>query len=217
MRNKNIIILLIMIIFLVFISFSKDTIASFLVASRMKDDKVTIGDVKVIARLFYEKEGVLYPAREINLNGNDTKKGVYFVNVSDTSALEYIDNLCIKIYVYSDVETYVRVKLFEELSIVKDTPFGKIEYSMPMTEDINYHYDSNWILYDDFYYYPQKLIRQSKQIPTEISFIVPQENLITPYDDDYFLQVGVRLESVQALLGPQKNWGLEEAPWGGEW
>ena len=130
MRKSRLIIIITIISILLLVTISKDVVASFLLASGIKEDDATIGEVKVVARLFYELDGDIYPGQEYIASENK-KPGVYYVNLSDSGTLEYIDNVYVQVYVYSNVDTYVRAKIVEELTVVRDIVLVKgIFYSI---------------------------------------------------------------------------------------
>jgi len=84
-----------------------------------------------------------------------TKTGVYLINVSNVEAANFITNLRIDIYVNSTVDTYLRVKVIDALSL------GTIDYEgnqgevsivdQPINYQFSRHWDVNGILYNDLY------------------------------------------------------------------
>lgn len=84
-----------------------------------------------------------------------TKTGVYLIDVSDVEAANFITNLRIDIYVNSTVDTYLRVKMIDALTL------GTIDYEgnqgevsivdQPINYPFSRHWDVNGVLYDDLY------------------------------------------------------------------
>lgn len=220
MKTKNIVIILISIVLLIMISLSKDIIAAYLFTSGIKEEDVKVGNVKAVARLFYNENGELTPGKEVILDEKAKldKKGIYYIDITNKDAAEYIDKVNIKVFIYSDVDTYCRIQIIDQLTVIKDTEDGRKEYAIPQPNPINYHIDNSWVYDKGFYYYPYKVKQISRHKPLELDFILPQSSVSqTYYPDGVFLQLAIRLETVQAVKGPEINWGIKEAPWGGGW
>lgn len=199
---------------------------SFLTSQGQIDDTKPVGTVKVIARAYYEDEfGVLHEASEATIQPGTTKQGIYFVDVVNRATLPFIENFRIYIDVYSDVDTYFRVQIYEQLTLkIANIDGGTTELAVLMEQPIDFNYENtNWYYgtrsVDDYMYYMQPVKRISSMTPNSIG-------LITAYYPDaffssrpigYSLQIAIVVEAVQANGGPENNWGLETPPWGGEW
>lgn len=189
-----------------------------------------------------------------NPNNPNSKIGVFRINVSDTEANDYINNLRIDIRVNSTVDTYLRVKLIDALTLATldfDGNYGEVSI---VDQPINYAFNRYWIvndlfyenlidaeialggitsnddvepfdywydnrLWDEYYYYPEKIEREMTSGQLTIPFI-------EAYDGDefktksigYSLQIAILVEGIQAGNdAPIINWGLDTPPWGGEW
>lgn len=85
----------------------------------------------------------------------ETKQGIYLINVSDIDAPNFITNLRINIRINSTVDTYLRVRLIDALTLATlDYEGNQGEVSI-VDQPINYpflrHWDVNGILYDDLH------------------------------------------------------------------
>lgn len=65
------------------------------------------------------------------------------------------------------------------------------------------------------YIYYQSSVDTLTTIPLVIAF--PQSVNFGSYPDGYSLQIGITVEAVQALGGPENVWNLSTPPWGGSW
>ncbi|MGE4378437.1 MAG: hypothetical protein AB7E16_00835 [Candidatus Izemoplasmatales bacterium] len=65
------------------------------------------------------------------------------------------------------------------------------------------------------YIYFQSEVDTLTTVPLVIEF--PESLNFGSYPDGYSLQLGVTVEAVQALNGPENVWDLTTPPWGGEW
>ncbi|MBU1093099.1 MAG: hypothetical protein KKH01_01410 [Firmicutes bacterium] len=83
------------------------------------------------------------------------KTGVYLINVSDIEAANFITNLRVDIRVNSTIDTYLRVRIIDALTL------GTIDYEgnqgevaivdQPINYQFSRHWDVNGTLYDDLY------------------------------------------------------------------
>lgn len=213
MKKRHLLIIISLFI-LIFLSLSINSITSFLLARGFESKEVTIGNVRAIGRIYYEEEGNLLPANEVVIepHNNITKEGIYFINLEDEDAFDYIDNIKVYIFIYSDVETYVRVKLLEQLTFIA---YDGIEYTIPKSNPIFEINSYNWYKDNDWLYYRFKEKHKNTKTPTIIE--LPLTYNIDEFKDGYHLQLGIKVQAVQAIKGPQENWGFYEKPWGGEW
>lgn len=198
-------------------------ISAFLLDQKKNSYDFKVGDVNVDAVMYFEKDDIITPAQEVVIDpiNNITKKGIYNINVVDSESIEFIENVRIGINVYSTVDTYLRIKLIEQMTLTTENYLGvKVEIPI-IAEPSEFNYSElDWFYGEDgYYYYKNKVKQQSVDNPTIL-------NMISTYFDDvhyntrplgYSLQMGIRVEAVQALDGPTNNWGLETPPWGGQW
>ena len=197
-----------------------------------KNQDLLIGDVDVEAVLYYEKSGVgctdnVCPIQEVVVDEalNITKDGVYYINVTDPNAIEFIENFRIKFIVRSNVDTYIRIQLIEYLTLITTNLEG-IRTEIPITTEATEFYfdDQVWQRntlndLDEYYYYTEPVQRIDAFEGTEVTFIgsfFPGANY-TPRAGNYIIQLALKVEAVQALNGPQMRWGLSNPPWGGNW
>ena len=215
-------IITVMLIFLVFSLGA--VIAAFLLDTGRSGNDVTIGKVQVTTNLFYEKDDIIYPGSEVIIDPelNIKKKGVYYINVVDSQTVEFIENVRISVTVNSDIDTYIRIRLVDQMVLTTINHLGDRTEIPIITERAAFNYNNvNWYYNeaDDYYYYKEKVKQQSESIPTVISFIAeyfPGFHYHTrPLG--YSIQMGIRTEAVQAQQGAQKNWGMNNPPWGGTW
>jgi hypothetical protein len=127
-----------------------------------------------------------------------------------------------RVVVESDVDTYIRIKLLDQLVITTVDYLGNRTEIPIIAERTEFYYDqTNWYYNeaDDYYYCKQKVQRVSANEANIISFVAsyfPGVHYNTrPLG--YSIQMGIRTEAVQAYRGPQENWGLNNPPWGGTW
>lgn len=191
-----------------------------------------IGDVEVEAILYYEKSGVgctndMCPIEEVVVDEalNITKDGVYYINVTNPNSIQYIENFRIKFNIKSNVDTYLRIKVIENLTLISENIEG-VRTEIPITDEPTiFNYDAiNWSIneddiFDDYYYYKTPVKRIDETTDLVVPFISSYFSGINynPLTGNYFIQIAIRVEAVQALNGPQIRWGLETPPWGGEW
>lgn len=207
-------------------------LVAFLLDNIIKEKKATIGEVNVGYDIYFTKGTENIKASEVFINPEMgiKKSGVYFVNLDNINSNEYISYLNVDIIIKSNIDTYVRVKVIEQLTLtIINYNEEKTEISIisPNTEfDL---YDDNeedgqvlWF-YDgatDYYYLttPIKGKLQDNQIEEEtIKFIIPFKESYSPRPLNYSLQIGFEIDAVQTKGGPQNNWNLDNQPWGGNW
>jgi hypothetical protein len=83
------------------------------------------------------------------------KSGVYSISVTDTEAINYIENLRVDIRVNSTVDTYVRVRVIDSLTLSTIDFQGNRGEVAIVDKPINYafakHFYVNDVYYDDLY------------------------------------------------------------------
>ncbi len=200
----------------------------FVVAYLLDQDTVVdsrlIGDIDVTLLLYYHKDGVDYPIEEVVIDQNDAvfKSGVFQLDVADPQAVEYVENLRIKLLVASDVDTYVRVRIVETLTLTTINYLGERTEIPIVSEPTLFNFESTWHYeegLENYYYLKDKVKRLDASTPLEVAMITsyfPGANY-NPRPLGYTVQFGVKVEAVQALMGPEMNWNLPNPPWGGAW
>lgn len=203
-------------------------LVAFLLDRIIKENIVTVGEVKVGYDIYFTKNDQQFEASEVFIDPNTglKKSGVYFVNMDTPTSNSYITNLTVDILVDSSVDTYIRVKVHEQLTLKVENYLGEItelsiispptEFNTFSNEEISWYYDEN----SNYYYCtsPVKGIKENDEYLTNrIRFIIPLETGYSPRPLNYSLQVGIEIDAVQYKGGPQNNWNLSVPPWGGNW
>ncbi len=201
-------------------------ISAYLTDQKDVDKEVVIGKVgvsKIEVYYLVDSDNTEYP-EVIAYNRN--KNGVYDINIIDRNSLDYITNLRVDIYVDSNVDSYLRVKINDQI-IRKTTNYqGVVTETALRHNPITFYPESSWHVENDpldvrntYYYYPER-IKQTTNEPLKISFIIPypENQDFSAYGEGHILQLGIKYEIVQAdFEGPLKNWNLSTPPWGGAW
>lgn len=199
-------------------------ITAFFLDYESYENDVVLGKVRVGTELYYEKDGETYPGAEVVIDpaNNIKKKGIYHINVVDRESVEFIENVRIRVVVESDVDTYIRIKLLDQMVLTTVNYLGDRTEVPIIAERTEFYYDESEWYYnddDDYYYYKLRAKRVSESEPLTIVFIggyFPDIHYHTrPLG--YSIQMGIKTEAVQAHRGPQQNWGLDNPPWGGTW
>ncbi len=163
-------------------------------------------------------------ATEVEIAEGVYKPGVYLINVVSSSADNHFENLRICVNVSSDVETYIRVKIYEQLTLTYENYDGSLTELSVLTDGymaFNYDFD-NWYdnrIMDDYIYYKYPVERVNSSTPLEIGLITSYftGESFANYSPGYSLQIGFSIEAVQADGGPENVWNLPTPPWGSTW
>lgn len=222
------------ITFVLLISLAAVSIAGWLTNMNTSTDDVTIGqvNVEIVAYFeYYDEFNVLQQkttdieySYTVDGQGSFTKFGIYRVNLSDTDDPQFIKNLRVNINVLSSVDSYMRIGVYEQLTLsyisggksyeVAITQPTKMPFNyMDTVDPINpYFYDNRDN--DGFFYYTNTVKRNPDTTPNTLTFVADfgstEFNL---YDSSYSLQLGFIIEAVQSIDGPVINWGLPTRPW----
>ncbi|NMA05912.1 MAG: hypothetical protein GX931_06050 [Acholeplasmataceae bacterium] len=199
--------------------------SAYLTDSKTKDDTLTIGYLKIQEiQVYFEKDGSTLPATyATTIDGRD-KVGVYEINITNPNDMKFIKNVRVDIYIISNVDAYLRVKLNEQIIRKKANYLGDLTETAITHEPTFFNYDeTKWYKheslnpYDTYYYY---MTKTKQEDPLKISFVIPYDTTqdYSAYTDGHVLQLGIEANLVQANYGgPLHNWGLANPPWGGEW
>lgn len=212
------------------ISFS----VAYLTSLTESEVKYTVGDVNVDLQIYFVSDNgatidydeyyyeCVYPTRDSN-----KKMGVFKVDISDEDAANFADKLRVDLVVKSNVDTYVRIAPYEQLTLTYQLNDKTKEIAVVQEESTKFNYqfaDTATSFYDnrdkDGYIYFRSAVKKADgQDETVYPLIDEFEEGQTfgKSDKSYSLQIGFIVESVQALEGPEKNWGMSSAPWGGDW
>lgn len=200
--------------------------SAYLTDSKTIDDDLTIGHVSVNRiHVYYESNGTTNDANPVSVLDRH-KNGVYEVNISDANHSEFIKNLRVDVYVSSNVDSYMRLRL-KDVIIRKTTNYqGDITETAVTHEPTIFNLGTDWHKevneinkYDTYYYFKNK-VKQTGDDPLVVSFVIPYDisQDYNAYPEDYHMQLGIKLEIVQANYGgPLHNWKLNNPPWGGNW
>jgi hypothetical protein len=166
------------------------------------------------------QDWITNPAAEVVV-GTETKPGVYKVDITGVTNPLYFDQFRVRILVNSTVETYFRIKIHEQLTLIYDIPGGQNELTVVASETMPFAYDTQY-----WYKNPQDLnkyiyYKTRVQDDNGYSLVVPfiasaPTGGFSPYPSGYSLQVAFTVEAVQADGGPQNVWGLTVPPWTGD-
>lgn len=159
------------------------------------------------------------------------KPGVYGINIVDAQEPYYFQDLRVLVRVKSSVLTYVRVKIYEQLTwryynssnILTEVAVideDGMPYMINSTDwfDDRYYVTGQPVRELSYYIYTKTpVIRDGVDLPNEIDFILGSTELYQDYIPGYYFQISFQVEAVQSSMGPQNVWGLAKPPWGGEW
>lgn len=166
------------------------------------DEPVGLVDVK--AEIFFmEGQTKIDPIEIITISGVK-KPNVYEVNVNNVNSQYFITKLRVNFIVNSSVDTIFRIRLIDTLTLEVNTPQGLQELSMPNV-GIPYELGANWQLDQNtsWYYYMTEVKKEND--PLVIPFIIEglEFDLLSNQNR---IQFGIKIEAVQAELGPENNW-----------
>lgn len=241
---KKFFIVMLTVVLLSVVGLTSYYINAFLTDLGSREGSVNVGEVKVIARAFREDSNHLLTELDyVDIGNGVKKKGIYDINIVDRNSPSYIENVRLYVDVHSKQETYIRLKIHEQLTLTRITidsskphlPEIKTEISLLMEEPTDFNYifnvnndninDSehlNWYdnrTVDGYIYYKLPVQRVSEGVPTRIGLIKSyySDSRYVSQPSGYSLQLAITVEAVQIYGGPQNNWGLIEPPWGGNW
>ncbi|MBU1145066.1 MAG: hypothetical protein KJ971_04330 [Firmicutes bacterium] len=216
--KKRFLISLAMLIF----SLSLFVFASFAWFTQMYEDSlgVEVGFVDVNIDAYFINGVDRVEAVEVLIGTSTYKPGVYSINIISNSSSNYFENFRLDIEVLSNVDTYLRVKIYEQLTltytnfegIVTELSILNEEY-MPFTFATTDWYYLNRSI-DNYIYYTSPVQRTSEVVPLTFELISEYTgSTFSNYSPGYSLQIAFSIEAVQALGGPENVWGLATPPW----
>lgn len=158
-----------------------------------------------------------------NPDDDVTKPGVYLVNITENTSAYFFDDFRVHIEIHSNVDTYFRVQIIEQLTLTYVNYLGVVtELSVINNEYMPFNYTAtNWYdnrAIDGYMYYKVPVQRVSESVPLQLDLIgsAPVGGFST-YSPGYSLQIAFSIEAVQASGGPVNVWGLSTPPWGSSW
>lgn len=190
---------------------------------------VEVGFVQVDMNVYFDDGVTTYPATEVEIAEGVYKPGIYEVDIASPASFNYFENLRVYIEVSSNVDTYFRIKIYEQLTLtylnLDDSitelstlidGYMPFDYQLTDLEENLIWYDNR--IFDDYFYYMDPVIRNSESEPMEIGLITSfSSGSFGTYPIGYSLQIGFSVEAVQALDGPEQVWSLLETPWEISW
>ncbi len=149
-----------------------------------------------------------------------TKPGVYYVNIVSSGNESFFEDFRLIVNVYSSLGTYLRVKMYEQLTLTYTDYQGNVtELSILFDGYMPFKYNTtNWYdnrTNDNYLYYRLPVERIDDSTPMELP-------LISEYYSDqdyetsppgYSLQIAFSIEAVQVDGGPEEVWDLVTKPW----
>jgi hypothetical protein len=184
-----------------------------------------MGFVDVEIDVYFEDDlGVRTEAEEVVIDPSTSKTGVYRINITSNTADFFIEDLRVDVIVKSNIDTYFRVEIYEQLTFIYfDSNETLNEMTVPYEEGVDLNYNlSNWYdnrIFDNFLYYmtPEQRIDQATPlvIPLIDSYFSGQS--FDTRAPGYSLQMAFSIEAIQAQDAPENNWGFATPPWGGSW
>lgn len=198
-------------------------ITAFLLDQESIEKDHTVGFVKADYDIYFMKDGVRYEANEVVIpNTTVIKAGVYHINVVDSNAISFIENLRIDFKVTSNIDTWVRIRIIETLIFKSENQLGLITESSITTEPTQYFIAANWYdnQADDGYFYYMEPIKRLDENNANVLPFIPSYFEGVFYNArplGYEIQLAIVVDSVQLHEGPIHNWFYDTPPWGGTW
>ena len=154
-------------------------------------------------------------------DGNSAiKSGVIKVNISDNDALNFAEKLRVDLVVKSNVDTYVRIAPYEQLTLTYTVNGVTREVAVVQEESTKFNYqfaETAKSFYDnrdkDGYIYFRSAVKKNEEqnrYPLISAFTTA--GTFEKSDQIYSLQIGFIVESVQKIQGLEKNWGITSLP-----
>lgn len=182
-----------------------------------------VGFLDVNIDVYFQDGVVITPGAEVEVATGVTKPGCYLVNLVDNSSVYFFEDFRVQVQIFSNVNTYFRVKIYEQLTytytsyegVVTELTVMNPEY-MPFNYSTTNWYDNRSI--DNYIYYTLPVQRTSETVPLVLDLVAsaPVGGFAT-YSPGYSLQIAFSIEAVQADGGPQNVWSLATPPWGSTW
>lgn len=173
---------------------------------------------------FDDGNGGVIPAEEVQLSLTENKTGIYRINITDNNAPYFVEDLRISINVNSSVDTYFRIKIYEQMTFLYTDINGNTnELAIRYEESVELNYDfDNWYdntTYDGYLYYQNKVKRINETTPLIIDLVDSyfSDRTFNTRAPGYSLQIAFSIEAVQGDSGPEFVWDLTTPPWGGVW
>ncbi len=164
------------------------------------------------------------PDAKVEITTGVYKPGIYEINIISNQSANYFEDFRLKLEIKSNVDTYFRIKIYEQLTLTYlnyDNSITElsvlIDGFMPFNYELDNWHDNREI--DNYLYYKNPVRRVGVDDPLEIWLISEyfEGQNFANYSLGYSLQIAFSVEAIQAHQGPDKVWGLTETPWGTTW
>ena len=188
----------------------------------------TVGTVDVDLEIYFEDEdGNIIPNTfdyvcEYADGTEQTKSGVIKVNISDNDAENFAEKLRVDLVVKSNVDTYVRIAPYEQLTLTYTVGEVTREVAVVQEESTKFNYqfaDTATSFYDnrdkDGYIYFRSAVKKEEgqdRVVYPLISAFTTAGTFEKSDQIYSLQIGFIVESVQKIQGLEKNWGITSLP-----
>lgn len=188
----------------------------------------TVGTVDVDLEIYFEDEdGNIIPNTfdyvcEYADGTKQTKSGVIKVNISDNDAENFAEKLRVDLVVKSNVDTYVRIAPYEQLTLTYTVGEVTREVAVVQEESTKFNYqfaETATSFYDnrdkDGYIYFRSAVKKDEDEERRVYPLISAFTTAGTFeksDQIYSLQIGFIVESVQKIQGLEKNWGITSLP-----
>lgn len=188
----------------------------------------TVGTVDVDLEIYFEdEEGNIIPNTfdyvcEYADENSAIKSGVIKVNISDNDALNFAEKLRVDLVVKSNVDTYVRIAPYEQLTLTYTVGEVTREVAVVQEESTKFNYqfaETANSFYDnrdkDGYIYFRSAVKKEEEQDRVVYPLISAFTTAGTFeksDQIYSLQIGFIVESVQKIQGLEKNWGITSLP-----
>lgn len=188
----------------------------------------TVGTVDVDLEIYFEdEEGNIIPNTfdyvcEYADGTEKEKSGVIKVNISDNDAENFAEKLRVDLVVKSNVDTYVRIAPYEQLTLTYTVGEVTREVAVVQEESTKFNYqfaETAKSFYDnrdkDGYIYFRSAVKKEEgqdKVVYPLIAAFTTAGTFEKSDQIYSLQIGFIVESVQKIQGLEKNWGITSLP-----
>jgi hypothetical protein len=182
-----------------------------------------VGFVQVDIDAYFWDGATRIEAEEVEIATGVYKPGVYLIDITSNSAENFFENFRLYIHVHSSVDTYFRVKIYEQLTLTYVNYEGIVtELSILSDDYMPFDYsETNWYdnrSIDNYIYYELPVRRVNETTANQIGLITGYSLAsFSVYSPGYSLQIAFSIEAVQSEGGPEHVWSLATPPWGGSW
>lgn len=203
------------------------SIAGWLSSQGIEEEDITLGAVSVNVEAYFsyldefgmpqeKRTDIFYIADPVD-ETPFTKNGIYKINVSLPTDPQFIENFRVNVEVFSSVETYFRIAIYEQMTLTYISNGKKVEVATTQPSLSQFAYNTTEFYdnrdNDGYFYFKNKILRQNPGVATKKTLISGYIGNYNSISERYSLQMGFIIDAVQAIDGPQINWGLPNRPW----